>query len=202
MVTTTIPISRKTLPKSVNSKKLKRSAPRFCETELTIKLVDVPMRVQLPPMIPAKEIGSSSFDFEILKRLDSSSMILIKTITTAVVLINAEIPAVININIGSRMSNGSTWRFLSILARAAITPVSSMPIAMIIRESTVMVAVFENPAMASSGLTRPNSARDTTIKIAILSTGKTSKANRSMVLRRMAKTSRISRVIGPFWSVP
>jgi hypothetical protein len=58
-----------------------------------------------------------------------------------------------------------------------------------------MVAVFENPEIASSGSTKPVRAREAIINIAILSTEKTSKAKRIMVMNRIEKTSIISVVI-------
>ena len=47
-----------------------------------------------------------------------------------------------------------------------------MPMATIINASTVIVAVFEKPEIASSGFTKPHIAKDTIMKSAILSTGK------------------------------
>jgi ethanolamine transporter EutH len=101
-----------------------------------------------------------------------------------------------NINTGSNKKRGRTWRFFKNLAKVAITPLSSRAKAIIIKDSTVMVAVLENPEIASSGLTKPVNARVAIRSMAILSTAKTSKANRIMVTNRMKKTSIISVVIG------
>ncbi len=108
MVTTIIPTSRNINPKNENSKKLNFSAPKSRATEFTIRLVEVPINVQLPPKIPAKEMGRSNFDCGTLNRLANSEIILMKTITTAVVFIKAEIPPVINIKTGNKRKSGST----------------------------------------------------------------------------------------------
>ena len=196
MVTTIIPTSRNINPKNENSKKLNFSAPKSRATEFTIRLVEVPINVQLPPKIPAKEMGRSNFDCGTLNRLANSEIILMKTITTAVVFIKAEIPPVINIKTGNKRKSGSTWRFFRKRASEAITPLSSSARAIIIKERTVIVAVFEKPEIASSGFTKPVSAREAITNIAILSTEKTSKAKRIMVTNRIEKTSIISVVIG------
>ena len=84
----------------------------------------------------------------------------------------------------SNNSKGSAWRFLRKRASVAITPVSSKAIAIIIKDSTVMVAALENPEIASSGFTSPSTARETMMNKAILSTGNTSNAKRMMVMKR------------------
>ena len=60
---------------------------------------------------------------------------------------------------------------------------------MIMRHNTVMVAGFENPLMASSGVTRPSKVIETMMKKAILSTGKSSVTKRTMVISNMLKTN-------------
>lgn len=164
-------------------------------TEFTIRLVEVPIKVQLPPRIPAKEMGISNLDSERLKRLESSDIILINTITTAVVLINAEIVPVINIKLGNKRKRGRICIFFNKLAKELITPLSSKAKAIINKERTVMVAVFENPEIASSGETKPDKERVAIRKNAILSKVKTSNANRTIVTIKIEKTSIISVVI-------
>ncbi|MCZ4238079.1 hypothetical protein O4H25_14660, partial [Staphylococcus equorum] len=76
-----------------------------------------------------------------------------------------------------------------------ITPLSSNAKAIIINESTVIVAEFEKPEIASSGFTNPVKARVAIKSNAILSTENTSNAKRIMVTNRIEKTSIISGVI-------
>ena len=148
--------------------------------------------MQLPPKIPAKEIGMSSFPDGILKRSDSWNTILIKIITTAVVLINAEIPAVTTINIGAIKINGSMLSFFRPSLSHFITPFSSKPMATIIKHSTVMVAELEKPLIASSGETSCNSVREAIKKNAILSTVKYSVTNNTIVINMMLNTKIMS----------
>jgi len=185
----------KITPYHVNSKKLKRSMPRSTATALTIRLVEVPISVQLPPIIPAKEMGKSNFEPGISYLADNSVIILIKTITTAVVLIKAEILPAINIKTGTIIKMGSILKFLRPLANQSITPFVSSPIAIIIKARTVIVAGLEKPEIASSGLTRFVSNRAARIKKAILSTGNTSRTNRIITTIIMKNNIAISRLI-------
>lgn len=122
-------------------------------------------------------------------------MIFIKTITTAVVLINAETVPVIIMNTGISNNNGRVFKFLRTRVKEIMTPLFSRAIAMIIRDNTVIVAEFENPEIASSGVTNPVKARVAIIRKAILSTENISKVKSRMVMRRIEKTSIISKVI-------
>ena len=122
-------------------------------------------------------------------------MIFINTITTAVVLINELILAVMIINVGISNISGMMLKRCKPLVNQAITPLSSSATAMIIKARTVMVAVFENPLMPSSGVTSPVSIRAIMMNIAILSTGNNSVTKRKMVIPRMIKTSIIARSI-------
>jgi len=94
----------------------------------------------------------------------SSDIILIKTITTAVVFIKAEMPPVISIITGRSINRGRVCRFFKKRAIEAITPLSSKAIEIINKERTVMVAELENPEIASSGETKPVKAREAMMK--------------------------------------
>jgi hypothetical protein len=118
-----------------------------------------------------------------------------KTITTAVVLINAEILAVIIIKIGAITNNGRALILPRPEVSQVITPFSSMAMAKIIKANTAIVALLENPLIASSGFTSPSKVRETMIKKAILSTGNTSRANKIMVINNTKNTKPISNVI-------
>ena len=87
--------------------------------------------------------------------------------TTAVVLINELILAVMIINVGISNISGMMLKRCKPLVNQAITPLSSSATAMIIKARTVMVAVFENPLMPSSGVTSPVSIKAIMMKIAI-----------------------------------
>jgi hypothetical protein len=67
--------------------------------------------------------------------------------------------------------------------------------AIIIKASTVIVAGLENPEIASSGLTKFVSKSAARIKKAILSTGKTSRANRMITTIIIKNNMAISRLI-------
>jgi hypothetical protein len=62
---------KKMMPIPLNSKKPSAGAPKLLATELTIRFVDVPINVQDPPNIPAKDMGSNNLDFDILNRSES-----------------------------------------------------------------------------------------------------------------------------------
>src|SRR5680860_153160 len=188
-------MARKISPNSENSKKPNFSAPRFFATELTIRLVDVPISVQEPPRIPAKEIGSNNLDCGILNFSDRRLIILIKTMTTAVVLINADMPAVTTIKIGAIKKSGNDLILPILEVNHSITPFSSIAMAKIINAKTAIVAVLLKPLMASSGVTRPSNAKDTIIRNAILSTGNTSNAKRTTVVNSTKNTKMISNSI-------
>ena len=131
----------------------------FLTTELTIRIVDVPIKVQLPPKIPAKDTGKSNFPLGILYFLDKSVIILMNTITTAVVLINPDTAPVMNINKGIINRRGSIFNFSRPLDNHEITPLSSNPIAIIIKQRMDIVAGLENPLIASSGSKRTKTLR-------------------------------------------
>ena len=115
--------------------------------------------------------------------------------TTAVVLMNAEILAVTIIKTGAIINNGKALIFPKPEVSQVITPFSSMAMANIINAKTAIVALLENPLMASSGFTSPSKVNETIIKKAILSTGKTSRANKIMVINNTKNTNPISNVI-------
>lgn len=79
---------------------MKPSTPLFTAIEFTKIFVDVPSNVQLPPRIPAKDIGIKSFDEESFSLFLRLVIILIKTMTTAVVLIKADIAPEVSIKAG------------------------------------------------------------------------------------------------------
>jgi hypothetical protein len=115
--------------------------------------------------------------------------------TTAVVLIKADILAVTIIKMGAKKNRGSDLIFPRPEVIHTITPFSSMATAKIINARTAMVALLENPLIASSGDTNPNKVRDTIIKKAILSTGKISRAKKIMVIIKTKNTRPMSNVI-------
>jgi len=163
--------------------------------ELTIRFVDVPIKVQLPPRMLANEMGNNSLLLEISYLSDSSVTILMNTITTAVELIKAEMDPVINIKTGTIKKTGHPRNFFRPLAIHEITPFRSRAAAKIIRHRMVMTALFEKPLMASSGVTRPNSIRKPIMQKAILSIGNTSKANSMIITLISRNTKPISKVI-------
>ena len=122
-------------------------------------------------------------------------MIFTNTRTTAVVLIKAEIPPAMNIKTGTIRKRGNPLSFFNPWVNQSITPLSSRPMAMIIRASTVMVAGLEKPDIASSGLTRFVTKRPTIMKKAILSTGNTSSEKRKITTTIIANNMIISRLI-------
>ena len=118
-----------------------------------------------------------------------------KTITTAVVLIKLETVPVMNINKGIIRRSGNIFNFWSPCESQEITPLSSKPMAIIIKHNIDIVAGLENPLIASSGLKSPRTNKLTIIKNAILSTGNTSKANKTTDDKRTVNTMIISIVI-------
>jgi hypothetical protein len=140
-------------------------------------------------------MGSNSLLLEMLNLSWSSVIILIKTITTAVELIKAEMLPVINMTTGNISMMFQFLNRLSPLAIHEITPFCSNAAAMIIRHSIVMTAWFENPLIASSGVVNPDSVSTPIRQNAILSIGKISKAKNTMSARMMKKTKPISTVI-------
>ena len=110
-VINTTPTARNTNPYIENSKKENLSTPSFEAVALTSKLVEVPIKVQLPPKIPANEIGIKSLEDEKLYFSDNCEIIFINMTTTAVVLINEEIPAETNINTGTKNMSGKILSF-------------------------------------------------------------------------------------------
>jgi hypothetical protein len=115
--------------------------------------------------------------------------------TTAVVLIKADILAVTIIKMGAKKKRGSDLIFARPEVIHTITPFSSMATAKIINARTAMVALLENPLIASSGVTNPNKVNETIIKKAILSTGKISRAKKIMVIAKTTNTRPMSNVI-------
>ena len=67
--------------------------------ELTIRLVDVPMRVRVPPKIAAYERGNNNFVGLIWNRFDKLIANGMKIATAAVLLIKPDIIAIVNRNI-------------------------------------------------------------------------------------------------------
>ncbi|GEQ87186.1 hypothetical protein ULMS_26940 [Patiriisocius marinistellae] len=184
-------MARNMSPYIENSKNPNPSTPLSFATAFTRILVDVPIKVQLPPKIPANEIGIKSLELEKLYFSDSCATIFKKIITTAVVLINADIDADTTINTGVIKINGSNFNFLIPLVKSWITPLSSIPIARIISAKIVIVAGFEKPLIASSGVTMPKSNKATIIKNEILSIGKNSVTKSTTVIPMIIKTKSI-----------
>lgn len=83
-------INKNITPAKENSKNENPPIPLLLEIPETIKLVLVPIKVQLPPKIPAKEMGNNTLDLFILPNLSNSFTNFIKIITTAVVAIKEE----------------------------------------------------------------------------------------------------------------
>lgn len=191
----TMPTANKITPYTVNSKNENCSAPNFWATEFTNRFVEVPIKVQLPPKIPAKEMGINNFGAEKLYFSESCAIILIKMTTTAVVLINDEMDAEISMKAGTINTIGRIFNFLMDCVKRSITPLSSRPIAKIISIKMVMVAELEKPLMASSGEVRPVKTSATIIRNAILSIGNASVAKSRMVTPRMINTRMISKLI-------
>ena len=73
-----------------------------------------------------------------------------------------------------------------------MAPFSSSPIAKIIKHRMVITALLENPLTASSGETKPVNSNAAIMQKAILSIGKTSKANKIITTAMMIKTPMIS----------
>ena len=119
-------------------------------------------------------------------------------ITTAVVLINADILADTIMNAGVISMRGSNLSFLIPSVSHCITPFSSSPTARIIKDNMVMVAALENPLIASSGVVMPNNSSATTTNSAILSIGKNSVTKRIIVIPIIIKTKSIGSSICDF----
>ena len=185
----------------LNSKNENDSTPNLVATELTKIFVEVPISVQLPPKIPAKEMGISNFGAEKLYFSESWAIIFMKITTTAVVLIKEEIDAEIIINTGTISTSGKTFSFLMDFVKRSITPLSSRPMAKIISIKMVIVAGLENPLMASSGVVNFDKTNATIIRNAILSIGNASVAKSRIVTPRMINTRMISKLIATRFSI-
>lgn len=100
-----------------------------------------------------------------------------------------------NMNSGIINNKGKIFNFLRPLESQEITPLSSSPMAIIIKQSMAIVAGLENPLIASSGFKSPKTSNVTMIKKAILSIGNTSKANKITDNKRTLNTIIISIVM-------
>lgn len=107
-------------------------------------------------------------------------------------LINDEIDAAISIKAGTIKSMGRIFNRFMDCVNKSITPFSSSPMDRIINIKMVIVAVLENPLIASSGVVRPNKTSDTIIRNAILSMGRISVAKRKIVTPIITNTRMIS----------
>jgi len=145
-------------------------------------------------------MGINNFGAEKLYFSESWAIIFIKITTTAVVLINDEMDADINIKTGTIKTMGKIFNFLMDWVKRSITPLSSRPIAKIMSIRMVMVAELEKPLMASSGEVKPDKTSATMIKNAILSIGKASVAKSRIVTPRMMNTRMISKLIATYIS--
>lgn len=93
----------------------------------------------------------------------------------------ADMVADTSINAGISKNKGKILIFLIPSVSQPMTPLSSSPIAIIIRDSTVMVAGFAKPLIASSGFVNPKATSATMIKKDILSIGNHSVTNNTSV---------------------
>ena len=179
----------------LNSKNENGSSPSLIATEFTKRFVEVPIRVQLPPKMPANEMGINNFGAEKLYFSESWAIILMKITTTAVVLIKDEMDAEISMNTGTIKIIGNTFNLFIDFVNRSMTPLSSRPMAKIMSIKMVMVAGLEKPLMASSGEVRPDKTNATIMRKAILSIGKASVAKSRIVTPKMIKTRMISKLI-------
>jgi hypothetical protein len=152
------------------------------------------MRVQLPPIIPAKDMGIINFAISMLCRCASVGTILTNNITTAVVLMNAEQPPTTNIIQGTENNKGSLNNGIIISANSPIVPFFSKADVIIINANIVTTAGLLKPETASSGDTNPNSNKDTNTKKATLSTGKVSVINSKVEIPSITNNIMISNV--------
>lgn len=121
-----------------------------------------------------------------------------KIITTAVVLINADMPADTIINAGVISISGKSLSFLMPSVSHCMTPFSSNPTARIMSDKMVIVAALEKPLIASSGVVSPRSSSETTTNSAILSIGKNSVTKSIIVAPIIRNTKRIGSSIFDF----
>jgi hypothetical protein len=190
-----IEINKKISPASENSKKENFPTPLFSEIPDTIKLVLVPINVQLPPKMPAKETGSKTRDLSIFPNLSNSLNSLITIMTTAVVAIKEENTPTKIIKSGKNTQKGQLTIGIIFVTIQDTTPVFSKPMAIIIRHNMVKTELSENPETACSGVTIPKSNRLKRIKKDVLSTVNFSLTNKPKATIKMPLTIPISKVI-------
>ena len=157
--------------------------------------VEVPINVQTPPNIDANERGIKSFEGLMLFFLAAFNKIGIKTATTGVLLMKAEIIAITHIvtisavqkpYLNILVDRSPKKRSAPVLFKAALT-INSAP--------TVIVAGLLKPETASNGVSIPVAIKATITIMAVRSTGIFSSANSIIVPRRIRNTKKISNVI-------
>jgi len=145
----------------------------------------------LPPIMALKERGISSFDGLIpisraILRVAGSI-----TATAAVLLIKPEDRPTISINIKRTLVSLPRPLRTSFSLMVEMTPVRTRPALRMNIAATVMVAWLLKPAMASSGVTRPNTTRAMRIPTDTRSTGTLSETNSISAAMRMPRTRAI-----------
>ena len=186
---------KKINPANENSKKENFPTPLFSEIPETIRFVLVPINVQLPPKIPAKETGKSTFDLSIFPNLSNSLKSLIKIITTAVVAIKEENNPTKIIKRGKKTQKGQLTIGIILVAIQDTTPFFSNPMAIIIKHKIVKTELSEKPETACSGVTMPKIKRLIKMKNEVLSTVNFSLTKRPKATSKIPLTIPISKVI-------
>ena len=143
-------------------------------------LVDVPMRVQVPPKMVANDNGINSLDGLIPALREICMTTGMKTATTGVLLTKAEMTATSSII--SAMP--ARYRFLkmedNLLATNWRAPVRNSASLSTNIKATVMVALLEKPSTLSRGVTTPVMTRVTMMSRATRSTEIHSETKRMM----------------------
>lgn len=158
--------------------------------------VEVPIRVQTPPNIEAKESGISSFEGLIPASRANPRTIGRKMATAAVLLMKAETRptgAMRETSVGRRPRRPT---LVSRLPRRLTAPVWTRPALSTNMAATVTVAVLLKPEMACSGVRIPLTRSVDSTRSATRSTGRRSVAKQATAPAATAITSTISRVIG------
>ena len=164
------------------------SIPDLMAMPLKRILVEVPIRVQDPPKILAKDNGISKRDGFIPDEFAIWTTMGIKMATTGVLLMNADTVATVSINI----ARPRIWFFRNNLVRTGENcckaPVLRSAVLRINMNATVMVAGLLNPATPSSGVSTPVRISAAKMEMATRSMEKTSVTKRNIAAAMIRKT--------------
>jgi hypothetical protein len=179
------------------------------ERLLAKRLVEVPMRVSVPPNIEAYESGISSFDGEVPPLRATSEMTGTSSATTGVLFTRPEVgparPIVARSCLSSLLPTAAATR----VPTSCTTPVRRTPSLRMSIARTAMVASFEKPERPSAGDTCVHGWRmtsNTNTNSAVTSTRTYSVTNNANATAMIPNTTSMSVVIGgmsaTIWSPP